>query len=29
LKFRPQGINASWGSQFGVGLQGKIWFFGN
>jgi hypothetical protein len=28
LKFTPDGVRATWGSQFGVGLQGKLWVFG-
>lgn len=28
LKFRPNGVVTTWGSQFGIGLQGKIWFLG-
>jgi len=28
LKFTPDGLKTTWGPQFGVGLTGKIWFFG-
>jgi hypothetical protein len=29
LKFTSQGLVTTWGSQFGIGLQGKVWFMGN
>jgi len=29
LRFTSNGIVTTWGSQFGIGLQGKIWFLGN
>jgi hypothetical protein len=28
LKFTPDGLQTVWGPQVGVGLTGKIWFFG-
>jgi hypothetical protein len=28
LKFTPNGVQTVWGPVFGIGLQGKMWFFG-
>lgn len=29
VKWTPRGLESKWGSQAGVGLVGKVWFFGN